>query len=248
MSNLVETKSVHLVATSPLEMAQAQGDLSAWLIAKLAEVDSEVKELKSATEVAIQNKWESKTLAAQLVRARQRHIFYTKTLQAVNAGYCIIPNFPIDIFAVRVTRDKPRHQVESTSLSYSSDPASRLKDEAPDIRAAGIGSYVSPSQLLERWEDPSKKDEKGNETGRKFAKPIAFGDIEFPIIAAQATVMDATSKAMALKLFDRIGICPQGRPLCDPLIIGQILLQKRGYQDHRTVSFIIAWHLDLRTL
>jgi hypothetical protein len=70
--------------------------------------------------------------------------------------------------------------------------------------------------------------------------------------------MDATAKAMALKVFDQIGIC---RPVDhqnerafaasgagDPLIIGQILRRRGTYQGPKVVSFIIAWHLNLNDL
>lgn len=85
-----ETRSVHLVARSPQEMAAAQEELSAWLKAKVAAVFDEVSELKDATEVAIQNKWQHVTLANQLAKARQRHVYYVKLFQAVKAGYSLV--------------------------------------------------------------------------------------------------------------------------------------------------------------
>jgi len=244
LSSNVDT--VHLVARSPAEMQTAQADLKAWLVGKVASVKAEVLELKAAVQTAIQNKWASKTLTSQLSRASQRLVFYQKTLMAVDSGYCIIPNFPIDVFAVRVKREQPRHAVGSTTSEWG-DAARNIPDEKPQISAAGEGHYVNPSQRVRRWSEPGT-DDKGNKIVTKYAETADFGEIEFPIIAAQSSVMDATSQAMALKLFDRIGICPQSRPKGDPLIIGQILLQKTGWQDHKTVIFIIAWHLDLRTL
>lgn len=240
-----ETKSVHLVARSPQEMAAAQEDLGAWLTAKVASVDQEVAELKAATETAMQNGWQHEALAKQLSKARQQHVYYMKLLQAVKSGYCIIPNFPIDVFAIRVTRSKPSALAASTKHSWG-DPANLIADEQPQILPVGEGRYVSPSQTVKRWNDPPQKDEKGNETIKRFAKPIDFADITFPLIAAQAEVMNATSQAMALQLFDAIGICPQSQPKGDPMIIGQIFLSRNRL--NRTASFIIAWHLDLRTL
>lgn len=62
--------------------------------------------------------------------------------------------------------------------------------------------------------------------------------------------MSATQEAMASKIFDQIGISPQGKVRqADPLIIGQILGERSGYSGERkTASFLIAWHLDLRAL
>lgn len=240
-----ETKSVHLVARSPQEMAAAQEDLSAWLTAKVAAINQEVAELKAATETAVQNDWEHKTLAGQLSKARAQHVYYVKMLQAVKAGYCIIPNFPIDVFAIRVTREKPSAHAASTEWA-NSDPGRMIADESPDIRPAGVGRYESPSQTVRRWSEPPRKNEQGKEIITRWAKPIDFGDISFPLIAAHSVVMDSTQQAMALQLFDAIGVCPPSLPKGDPMIIGQIRLSKG--RNPRMASFIIAWHLDLRTL
>lgn len=241
-----EIKSVHLVARSPQEMAAAQDDLSAWLTAKVALVDSEVTELKAATEIAIQKQWQYKTLASQLSKARVQHVYYTKLLQAVNAGYCIIPNFPIDVFAVRVSREKPKHVVVSADHR---DPSRDIPDEKPQIMLAGEGRYVNPDQAVTRWQDPPRKNEQGFEAIKRWAATAEFKDIAFPLIAAQSRVMNATENAMALKLFDAIGICPESRPKGDPMIIGQIWLARtNGWGTPKMASFILAWHLDLRTL
>lgn len=72
---------------------------------------------------------------------------------------------------------------------------------------------------------------------------------------ARPEIMTATAEAMALRLFDQIGICDQNagqhrrRGKGDPLIIGQILMKASKYGDiTKPVNFLIAWHLDLRTL
>lgn len=64
--------------------------------------------------------------------------------------------------------------------------------------------------------------------------------------------MNATAEAMALKVFDQIGICQPTRNAGitrkgDPLIIGQILGKREGWSQ-KCVSFIIAWHLNLKDL
>ena len=61
--------------------------------------------------------------------------------------------------------------------------------------------------------------------------------------------MDATAAAMAMKIFDRIGVVPQTRRKGyrgDPIVLGQIT-RKEGWQT-KTASFLIAWYLDPRTL
>jgi hypothetical protein len=69
----------------------------------------------------------------------------------------------------------------------------------------------------------------------------------FPLNVARPQIMEATAQAMVAKCFDEIGICPQTKQ-ADPLIIGRIATKRRGWQEPSMISFLIAWHLDLRTL
>jgi hypothetical protein len=74
-------------------------------------------------------------------------------------------------------------------------------------------------------------------------------DIEFQLAIAHPLVMDATAAAMAMKIFDRIGVVPQTARngyRGDPIVLGQIT-RKEGYST-KTASFLIAWYLDPRTL
>jgi hypothetical protein len=64
--------------------------------------------------------------------------------------------------------------------------------------------------------------------------------------------MNATAEAMALKVFDQIGIANPVRNVGvqrkgDPLIIGQVLSKRVGWTQ-KCVSFIIAWYLNLDEL
>jgi len=64
---------------------------------------------------------------------------------------------------------------------------------------------------------------------------------------AKPRIMEATSRAMALKIFDDFGILPAQRK-GDPMIIARIIdPRSRSYSD-KHVSFLITWHLDTRTL
>jgi hypothetical protein len=71
--------------------------------------------------------------------------------------------------------------------------------------------------------------------------------MEFPLAIAHPLVMDATAAAMALKIFDRIGVVNnRNQSRGDPIVLGQIT-RKDGYST-KTASFLIAWYLDPRTL
>lgn len=227
---------VHLVARNPVEMQNAQGALKEWLLAKLTEITTEINDLNAAIDNAKKHKWASSALVTQRNKAIQSQEYYDKMLKAVEAGYAIIPDFPLELFAIRVIRDRALggdvRQKYSKPTPY---------DESPDIVAAGYGDYVSPMPSFYRFEREYKT-ETGKETWQ-YASPTGLREVAFPLRAARVEVMNATAEAMALKVFDQIGICPaQRKP--DPLIIGQILAPR----VNKTCSFIIAWHLNLRTL
>ena len=233
---------VHLVARNPVQMQNARADMAVWLKDKIVECEIDVRDFEAAVDRARQNKWATSSLARAKSKAVGERTFYEKLLAAVEAGYTIIPEFPIDVFAVRVSRVNPKAAVASSNYAHSA----RVDDETPNIMKAGEGRYVSPSQTVTNY-NRKETDNAGKEFTRYFQRAVGLRDVVFPVRSARVEVMDATAEAMALKVFDRIGICPQTARNADPLIIGQVLGQKRGYTQ-KTISFIIAWHLDLRTL
>jgi hypothetical protein len=241
-----EPGPIHLVARNPLEMSEAQSDLGTFFERKIASIAAEVEELSGAIGEAVENGWKIATLDGQHRRALQRKLFYEKCLIATRAGFTVIPDIPIDVFAIRTSRTLPRRN-ERSSEAYSYTPNARVPDEQPQILSPGEGEYQSPNQLVKDVRG-SYKNDKGKEIFFHKQWATEFDSIEFPVIAAVPYVMNATQAAMNFRVFDQIGISPQGSVrAADPLIIGQILGNKSGYQQKK-VSFLIAWHLDLRTL
>ena len=242
----VQPQTVHLVARNPNEMATSRESLLLWLTNKIASCQAEIDEVKEIAAHAKKNKWRTSGLDRQVKLAEKRMVFYVKVKAASEAGYAIVPNFASDVFAVRVTRNNPSSKPNSSTYS---DPI--IQDEKPSVLAIGEGTYVSPEAVLQHWET-TEKDGKGNEITRYHSEPVEFQDVEFPIACARPEVMSAVSEAMAQKLFDSFSIAPRGimrKRKYDPIVLGQIMMAKSGsYTDPKTVSFLIAWHLDLRTL
>lgn len=239
--------TMHLVARNPQEMAAAQANLATWFVRKIAAVTAEADELASAVEEAKANTWKFATLEGQHARAMTRKLFYEKCLFAVQEGYTIIPDIAIDIFAIRTARTKPaRKEQHEENKNY--EPHVRVPDERPQVLPPGVGQYQNPETFVHNIRGTCKN-EKGEEVKFHTQWATRFDAIEFPAIAAVPYVMNATQEAMAARVFDQIGISPQGSVRsADPLIIGQILGEHRGYSGRKTISFLIAWHLDLRTL
>lgn len=260
----------HLTAVSPLEMQAAQGDLRAHLERKLLTIEQEIVEANRALNEARRNGWATATLTSARNSLVNDETYYNKILAAVEAGHTIIPEFPIEVFAVR--QDKPDKQpprtyngVVSTSDTHLGRPA-----EA-DCAPAGAGEYRNPEPhaYSETRENRAPGAQERNEprywtTIRRTGYPV--GPIAFPAMTARAPIMRATAKAMKDKVFDQIGVClpvqkaskgrvirPQPRrrqmnaAVGDPLVIGQVLRKNEGGRQ-RCVSFIIAWHLNLNDL
>ncbi len=241
-------ESFHLVARNPTEMQTSQANLATWFRGKIELVALEASELSEALAVAKRNKWSTKTLASQTSRAMQRKMFYEKCLAAIDAGFTIIPNIPVDIFAIRVKRDKPLPNMQETRRENpSSWDTPTVPDQKPQILSVGDGNYQSPDQLMVRRGKTEDVDN-GKKVIVQTVWATEFREIEFPVIAAAPSVMSATQAAMAMRIFDEVGVSPQNQRKGDPLIIGHVLGPTNGYLGRKTLSFLIAWHLDVRTL
>lgn len=227
---------VHLVARNPVEMQAARNNLVDWLNRKISSVDTDISDYEASLEQAIKNKWSRKGLQKAVNKALAQRTFYEKILIAVEAGYTIVPEFPIDVFAIRVDR---LNAITENQTSDRRTPDVLL--EPPDILPEGEGEYQSNVPKTFTY-----KTSGANGTTNYHRNSTDLQDVVFPVRAARVEVMSATSEAMALKVFDQIGICPATRK-ADPLIIGQVLWQKDTYHQ-RMVSFLIAWHLNLNEL
>jgi hypothetical protein len=244
----IAVPQVHLVARDPQQMAAAQSNLTLWLENKLAAVTAEARELETARDYAKAHKWNYKALANQANKARHLVTYYDKMLIAVKAGMTLVPNFPIDFFAIRVKREFPNSDTATNSASNYTPSFYTPQNESPEALPAGEGRWVSPTggEMSTQRYDTADKDGKITHHAEQWR--TEFADVEFPLIAARPLVMDATQQAMAMKVFDRIGICPPQRK-GDPLIIGQVILPPINWRNpKRFVSFLVAWHLDLNVL
>lgn len=228
---------VHLVARNPVEMRDAQEGLKQWLTQKLASVDTDIADYQASLDQATKNKWNKRGLQKAVNQSLGLRMFYEKILAAVKAGYTIIPEFPIDLFAIRVERTYPVSE-RTTSSWKGGQP---VPVEPCEILPEGEGEYVSNVP-----ETTTGQYTKADGQTAYYRDSTNLQDVVFPLRAARAEVMSATAEAMARRVFDEIGICPATKK-ADPLIIGRILAPKKGYTQ-KSVGFLIAWHLNLNEL
>lgn len=237
----VSVTEIELSATNPKEMMDSQKALINWCERKLASLRFDAEELKAAVEHAKKNRWNRKTLLRHHNLAVKRIAYYEKMLAAFQAGFILVPNFPLEIFAIKTTREFPKRLV--TFYRYGTH------EQTTDFSAQGEGEYKNPNPAVRC--DPDNK-EKNSKTGEWETKPKYFTagnfeEIDFPISMAKPHIMELVSEAMAMKIFDEIGILPSVKRNIDPVICGMIKIKEHTYEI-RTVTFMIAWHIDTRVL
>lgn len=264
------SKDLALSAETPEALAHSQKELHAWCLAKLererailaeaesdlAECDIEIERIDTFIAAALKGKWSSKPMAEMRRTAEKRGSrvcrridvavarvnFYEKFTRALEAGYYVVPNFPINLFAIRSHKNKPGKQwIGRTTYAQPNYPPTEYQQEL----AAGTGQYRNPFPLLhtEAVVGPDNK--------TVYAHKVKdWQEMEFPISMARLNILDAVNRAMALKIFDEIGALPSKDLACgDPVLLGRICVDVPRSGTHlRQVSFMIAWHLDTRTL
>jgi len=223
-----------VIARDPGEMQVAQEQLVDWAAKKIEEKKAQHLELQENYEIAVKNKWRSSTLKRNAANAKKEMEFYEKVYAALEAGYCIIPNMDIDVFAIRTTRKKPKKE-------YGGQWTNRIqKTSRPAI---GDGRYVDadPVELMHTKEVKNSRGEMVN-VNKAWAED--FQGVDFPFKMAKPQILDSTAKAMARKVFDDIGVLPHRTRRGDPMVIGRIT-HRKGYTDH-TISFLITWFVDTK--
>lgn len=240
---VIKGDEIEVSAATPNEMARSQDALIAWARAKVALTAADADELGQSFEEAKKHKWKSTTLLRHFRLALGRVEFYKKILGALEAGYIIVPTFPVDVFAIRTDKGTPRG-IYVSSYSYGENPNLRSLEEEPKGIPSGEGEYKNPFPLV--WHSrftPEGKSEQHQYTAHDWK------DIEFPINMSKPNIMQATDRAMMLKIFDDFGILPNASKKVDPIIVGRIKAPKKyGYQEARLITFLIGWHLDTNTL
>ena len=139
---LVEREQV-VMARTPEELNIAQQQMIGWATNRIARAREELKDLETNHIHAQENGWAEGPWKRRINRVQKTITYYQKVKAALEEGYCIIPNFPIDIFAVKTKRKKPIKKADSTT--WRGGP--NLPDVRPDQSPVGEGEYVSPTTL-----------------------------------------------------------------------------------------------------
>lgn len=239
-------------AQNRAEMVESQQALVNWADFKVAEAEKELQEAVENLEHAKKHKWKTSGWATVKARATKTLDFYVKIQQALLAGYAIVPNFPIDVFAVRTKRKFPLERYEEATSKDGWTPRSLTitnRDVRNESLPLGVGEYVDrvPTILTTR-----KQLTDG--TYRHAQQTTEFNSVDFPIKAVKPVILEETGKALMLKIFDEIGCSPSPRMAWntrvpstgDPMVVGRVNYQYGN--KTKTISFLLAWWLDVKDL
>lgn len=242
---------IELVASDAAEMQLAQQGMVDFFAAKLAVLQSDRAEVELEKDIAVRNGWRVTTHNRQLNQLKKRIEFYDKCRQASEAGYCLIPNMPCHVFAVRTLRHVPGNAQDSNRRTIEFQ-----RSESPP---AGEGKFVDEiATTVVAYTE--KVGTAPHQYDRDYFEAMAYQEIDFPVSICNPRVMDATGKAMALKLFDEIAVIDDSVSESgvraasrrsrkgDPLVIGIVRHPGRSSYHDKRVTFLISWFVDTRAL
>jgi hypothetical protein len=239
---------IEVIAETPQEMKESNNALIAWCEQKIKAMRTDFIELDAAYKAAVARKWKSSVLKRHALMAKKRIEFYHKIQTALVAGFYIVPNFPVHVFAIRTKKNAPLRVLTVTKQSYRPYPS---KDQQTGHLSEGEGDYVSPFPEVEAL-GKSSTDSRGAPTTEWTTWASHWKEIDFPLCMARPRIMEAVGRAMEIKVFDDLGVLsssPDRRRGCgDPIIVARLLDPRSTSWNKRFVSFIIAWSLDTRTI
>lgn len=227
-------------ARNQTEMSKAQESLVAWADAKVKLLKKELNEAAENVLIATKRKWKKAPFERVMDRAAKRLTFYEKVQAALKAGYVIVPDMNVELFAIRTTRKSAKQNKVKGQWSRPNDQ----KTNSPPI---GEGRYVTP-QGEQVWANEVKKHEPGKPPEYEIARWVEGHDeeIDFPFRLAKPSILNATADAMAGKFFDEMGVLPRFRTQPDPVVVGRIVYRE-GYVQKR-FNFLVVWYIDTRDL
>lgn len=253
LTDTEEEDEVFVAARTVQEMSAAQAKLIKWAEQKMAKMKAEVEAAQTNLEIAKKRKWATEPFKRVVAAATKKFQFYEKTKAALDAGYTIIPDMPMDVFAVRTTKKNPSRNANSRNVQHGGQ--AWIEDQTTNNPALGEGKFVRPKAVEQarRWEN-KLSDSSANAMETRWAVEF-MDDIDFPFRLAKPTVLNATAQALSEKIFDQIGVAPSTnggsttrhrRAKGDPMVIGRIFY-RQGYNE-KGISFLVSWFIDSKDL
>lgn len=228
------TRNVRLIATDPADLARAHGEMVAWCDNEISIAQDDNLIESQNLEVAKQKHWSKAPFQRRIRLNTARIDFLGKIKEALLAGYVIIPNFSMNVFAIR-TDDLPAQGQDTWSYHRKGVTFTQPSRSLPE----GEGEYVNPAVASSH---SVVRD--GDKTTHVYESVENFSDIQYPIVIAKPELMTRAAAAMELKVFDEVGVSVdtvRGGRRGDPVLTGRILNPNPNRPD---VSFFLGWYFD----
>jgi hypothetical protein len=229
-----------LVAVTPTDLGPARTSLLEYIGQRITALATEFSEASTELLYAKSHKWRTKPLEAVCNKIARRQTFYEKLRAAVEAGYVIVPSLQMTVLAIRTKATGPRETSNNGTWNNFEQQAQTLP--------SGAGEYRNPIPTQDSYTEESKNS-KGEAITKEIAFPVAFEDeFSMPVELCKPRLLKRTEQAMALKVFDEIGVIQDNHSYNrrgDPIIVGTVIdPTRRG----RRFSFFIAWALPIDEL
>lgn len=233
-----------LVALTPQDVAPTQQQLAGWCERKILSLWLELAEQRENLDHAKKGHWKRTGWTNAISKTQAKIAYYGKIREAVAAGYLVVPNFPVDLVAVRISGRDPKETIDGHDH----------RDEhlvTPQVLGVGEGRYVGPEFLGYKEDRTLKNSDGSTRTIMDFIPTAVQTELDFPFGLVKPVILDATQHALKQKIFDRVGVV-RGSKKSDPIVVGQILRPGQSTWARRSnpvcVSFFVAWWLDLSDL
>src|SRR5205085_12167612 len=79
-----------------------------WAARKIQAIKSDIAEANEQLKLHLERKWSPAGWKTEIAKKKRRAEFYRKIKMALEAGYYIVPPFPIDLFAIRTKAATPK--------------------------------------------------------------------------------------------------------------------------------------------
>ncbi len=234
---MARPKNTVVIARNADELLLGNQQLIGWAQDRIDELEVELAETVENLEHATKRKWKVTPWKRLASRLRKRIGYYVKIRAALEQGYCMVPNFPAHVFAIRTAKKNPRKNTAKASWRPE------VKSQNTESPPLGEGRHVNPNALQVSWQE-EVDDGKGGTKVVNYAEAAEFDDPEFPVTMVKPQILEDVSHARALKIFDEIGVLPEPRRHgADPVVVGRIVLGAGTYSE-KAMTFLLSWWVD----
>lgn len=244
-----ELEHFTIIASKPSEMLDSQLNLIEWAKARLEKARADLAEREECLANAQKCKLRVKPWEKLVREAASSVHYYDKVLKAFQAGYFLVPEFPMQVIAVRTKRKRPGGKTLEWRRWATNDQTTIEGQLLP----AGEGRFVSSTATADTWSEDIFKD--GKVTGNKhYIKLTGFQAVDLPLRLVKPRILEDLDRARRAAIFDEIGILQptpsrrksQRRRHPDPMLFGRVI-RKVG-SHYVTSQFLISWWVDTATL